>query len=1710
MKLLPVKTWVILLLFLTFSVKVFAQVVGNPPPPGEGDGCESLYPIFAPIADDVSACGPGPVDITLTASSSDPDVVFRWYDNNGDFKGTGSSYEVEDLYQDQEFRVTAEKQAPNGDFCESQPTFVYARVIPRPAPPSTIGANRCGEGQVTLQASGGSSYLWYRSDHTVINGETGETYSTSVPVGTTTFYVSITESGCEGDLASVTATAVEAPEQATFSQSGSANFGSDEHITLVASPEGASNYSWFKNGIEVYSSTSDNTYMPSQSGDYKVQITTTTCGELTSEEHAVVVNNHNYIVTNTIKLEGKTSIDQLNPSDPNGDFKEDLLSQQIAYFDGLGRPSEVISTQASPFKKDMVTSNHYDEIGREDKQYLSYQAEENTGIYQTDPFTEVEKFYDNTDPLPGIATDTKPYTQTVFEPSPLNRVFQQGAPGATWQPDQGHAIEYTYRANQGSEVKKWLIDTNGLPYQDDDFASNLLYVKQTQDQDQKITREYTDKKGKIVLKRNVNTNDEGVVEFLDTYYIYDDFNRLRYVLPPEASDNYTGPQDIDLLNRLAFQYKYDARGRMTHKRVPGANWQYMVYDQRDRLILTQDGRQRTDGEWSFTHYDALNRPIISGLYHDNTIESYEDMLDALDTYYADGNDNVAQPITNENALDYNQQETGDLTLDQYKGEKHIAVPNTNIITLQPGFSVKNIAGETVTIDLNPEPNTPTNNPAFPVLDECDCQVLQQTYYDNYDFNEDGTDDYSFLTNQGDASIGVSNLVRGLATGSKVKVLESGLWLTTANFYDTKGRLIQTQSDNHVGGQDIFTTLYSFHGLVKKQWHHHTSDAKRGNEDLTILTQNEYDHADRLTHVYQTIGEEAPQLLASYEYNALGQLIDKGLHEKSPGHYLQSVDYRYNIRGWLSSINKTDLSDQTVSGSNILAPADLFGMELKYEQQIANLGNSALYNGNISAISWNKNDPTINPDFSPQAYRYTYDQVNRLKQANYSVEDNGAWGPSSKYKVEGIKYDKNGNIIKLKRNGAGGTPMDDLTYAYANNNNSNQLVSVTDAQDPATGFKDGNQGEDYSYDESGNLIEDKNKGIHSIKYNHLNLPEQIKFDGSKEIRYYYDAVGTKLEKVIYNTSATETDYTAGIQYSQRTLDIIAHLEGRSKKTESGYEQHYDLKDHLGNVRLTFSDQPVVTTFAATMETGGETAAREDAYFDNVGESRQTLAYHNATAASQEDPVPNKVATLNAAKGRIKGPAKSLQVQRGDSIHIEVKASYEEHSRKPLKGADGVIAATVGALSPSQIGMEASSAQKALSELLSGITLLDDDEDGVPKAFLNYLVMDTAMQVIDRGFVQVSQAAEVGKNSQRTSKTTTATSAPQAEHEILSVDLNIKESGYLYTYVSNESNWDVDVYFDNMEVQAASEQPTVVQSDDYYPFGLTHNQSAGRELSNKYLYNGKELQDELGLGIYDSKWREYDPALGRTWQQDPQADNYYDWSSYNWTGNNPVLNIDPDGRDVIQIAGGWKLTESDAREFFSYLQNSTNQNSSNDELPESGKGYNGKPKEKYFHSDDQEIIESTFNYFNYLTNNEETDGDISAVFDFNYYMRKSEFEYWWDKNFNNETSRYKISNAYTYTGQGIVINRGKINIGGEEVEVGLYIAAAHNGFHKYKWTHYFYYSTESTYDDSKASLYYLNFRQLDPKTKATKSNSYNLKLIFNNYAQRQRFINTYLNF
>jgi RHS repeat-associated protein len=136
------------------------------------------------------------------------------------------------------------------------------------------------------------------------------------------------------------------------------------------------------------------------------------------------------------------------------------------------------------------------------------------------------------------------------------------------------------------------------------------------------------------------------------------------------------------------------------------------------------------------------------------------------------------------------------------------------------------------------------------------------------------------------------------------------------------------------------------------------------------------------------------------------------------------------------------------------------------------------------------------------------------------------------------------------------------------------------------------------------------------------------------------------------------------------------------------------------------------------------------------------------------------------------------------------------------------------------------------------------------------------------------------------------------QLLSVSRPIKEPGYVYIYLSNEGSVQQDVFFDDLKVEHV--KSPVVQTNDYYPFGLTFN-SYQRENSveNKWKFQGQEHVDDLGLNWDSFKWRNHQPDIGRFFNVDPLADKYYYNSPYAFSENKVTAHIELEGLEAVSV-------------------------------------------------------------------------------------------------------------------------------------------------------------------------------------------------------------------
>lgn len=1166
----------------------------------------------------------------------------------------------------------------------------------------------------------------------------------------------------------------------------------------------------------------------------------------------------NYIKTRTPRVENVDKHDVTGRT-----FDEVTLSTM--YFDGLGNNLQQVIRAGSPLTSDVVVPFGYDVLGRMGKDYLPYVATTSNGSYQEsalmDDYTNSDQyqFYQTT---PDIVHDQVPYAKKTFEKSPLSRVSEQRAPGTDWV---SKPVKLYYNINKENEIVLWHNnDFNNL--KGSFYDAGELTKNSSRDEDGNWSTTFTNKMGQTILKRSYLEDNVPV----DTYYIYDRYGNLKVVLPPEAvksvnesiedldMDGYTfltedytiTPDDADKkffflswvkvtippeihltpdfklkaidasisdesLDLWAFQYEYDGRNRMIRKKVPGAGWMSMVYDQWDRLVLTQDSNQKLNGEWLFTKYDELNRVILTGIKE--LPDTEEDIRTAAST-----------------------------STDRYE--------------TFDGSSLKGY--------------TDDSYPSGIIIDD----LLSVNYYDDYGFvGASSLAGSTYIRPNALSAVGDFHLlpednenVKGQATGSLVEN-GKGEFLTSMVYYDDHYRPIQTISENHLGGKDIVSNQYDFNGAIRRTHVHHEAD-----ETIEILREFDYDHTGRLLTLYHQINDEEKVLLVGNIYNELGQLLEKNLHQENTSastteEFEQSLDYTYNIQGWLTAVNDSELSDEEEPNK------DLFGMELYYNTS-SNLDNQqSLYNGNISAMRWS-DASEIGSDNS-RAYTYDYDKLDRLKAADH-FENNSI---TNQFDVSGLAYDLNGNIETLKRRSTGTSNfMDNLDYTY----NGNRLMSVADVSTDIEGFKDGNtSGDDYSYDGNGNMIIDANKSITSIEYNHLNLPIKVVLnddEGTKRIEYQYNAAGTKLQKAVYTGGnlIKVTDYIGEFIYeteadADRTLQLIQHEEGRiipfnetTGQTTSAFDYQYHLTDHLGNTRLTFSTTPENYTMTETFESGEENG------FQNL--------HHFINSRANTTPGGNEVCLLQNPDEV--GGMLFLGMNKGDTINLSVNANYE-----PTQSDFDFVGTTASTLfglfeDGYSMGLEglgvASNLNGFLTPLLGPLTAGKNQQSSAPHAYLNYIFFDADMNYVSAGFKQISSNAEgIGV------------------HETLTLeDIIADRKGYILAYLSNENQAPVAVHFDDFEVYHG--KTNIVQSDDYYPFGLSFNSyKRSHSTPQNFKFQGQEHIDDLGLNWDQFKWRNHDPALGRFFNVDPLAEDYYHNSPYAFAENKVITFIELEGLEGV---------------------------------------------------------------------------------------------------------------------------------------------------------------------------------------------------------------------
>ena len=251
----------------------------------------------------------------------------------------------------------------------------------------------------------------------------------------------------------------------------------------------------------------------------------------------------------------------------------------VQYYNGLGYPTVSVSTTGDGGQTS-YTLITYDALGREAYKYVPV-SKDNSILYKA-PGTIASSYSDNT-----------PYSKTLYDA--LDRPISVTTPGATFA---SKPTRMEYAANAANEVICYVVSSSNSLTQNGYYPAGSLAKEIATDPDGKKTETFKDLLGNTVMQRTGGS--------LCTYYVYDNLNLLRFVLPPKY-------QTDKNLAATCYEYHYDKRGRIIYKKLPGSGFVEFWYDNADRMIFMRDAEMRSAGKYHFYIYDKFNHLVVQGI-----------------------------------------------------------------------------------------------------------------------------------------------------------------------------------------------------------------------------------------------------------------------------------------------------------------------------------------------------------------------------------------------------------------------------------------------------------------------------------------------------------------------------------------------------------------------------------------------------------------------------------------------------------------------------------------------------------------------------------------------------------------------------------------------------------------------------------------------------------------------------------------------------------------------------------------------------------------------------------------------------------------------------------------------------------------------------------------------------------------------------------------
>jgi hypothetical protein len=686
------------------------------------------------------------------------------------------------------------------------------------------------------------------------------------------------------------------------------------------------------------------------------------------------------------------------------------VRMSTSYMDGLGRPLQSVVREgslesSSGIKNDVVSVMEYDQFGRDAYKNMPFPYPATNGGFKLDGFPQQLSVLNGIFSAQG--ENGNYFTQTNVEASPLGRPEKVMSHGVSWRGNSVGVSSYYWMNTLADDVKFWSvtnpIDAWGnysLNTINPVYPEGTLLKTVTVDERGNQVIEFKDRSGQIVLKKVQISTSAGNADdgngrnnwgWLCTYYIYDDYGNLRCVIQPAGVEALAGNgwnMTQTILDEQCFRYEYDERNRMVMKKVPGAGEVWMVYDAKDRLVLTQDQNNRSS-KWLYTQYDELNRPTSTGLWTNSQNRVTHKGSAYTSTTYPNLSGQTYENLTNT----------------YYDNYDWVAANGYPVPASYDNNYNSHFQGTSNTVWPYAQSNTQSTHIRGQVTGSSVKVLGSGTYLYTS----------SFYDEKGKVIQSISKNYSGQTDIATTQYGWSGAPLVTIA-KTTKGNpnmqtLVVVSKMNY----DVMNRVVS----VEKKTSHSLVNSGTFTAYKTIVTQ---------------------------EYDKLGQLKTKYIGGTSTA-FMEKQIFDYNVRGWLLGVNRgyarDDASEYRYFGFDL-------GYDKVANQLVGGKTYTASQlNGNIAGMLWKsrgdgeKRKYDFSYDAANRLLRADFTQYDGANfNTNAGIDFTMYMGSNGTSYVSA--YDPNGNILRMQQMGRkplSSVPIDDLQYEYLPG--SNRLKRVTD-------------------------------------------------------------------------------------------------------------------------------------------------------------------------------------------------------------------------------------------------------------------------------------------------------------------------------------------------------------------------------------------------------------------------------------------------------------------------------------------------------------------------------------------------------------------------------------------------------------------------------------------------------------------------------------------